>query len=89
MTTKVRNAANSKTTSKNEVLNNCVAILNRSLSRGIAVSVSSTDLGFGKNYLSNVKMGLQDRIACGSFSKKDAAEFTRLYKTYQKAVLSA
>lgn len=86
-TTKVRNSSTRKsatTTSNNEVLNNCIGILNLAIKKGRGVSWAAVERGFGKNYLSDVKMSLQERIDSGRFSKKDAATFRTLYNQYQR-----
>ena len=75
---------NAKRTSDNKILNNCVKILNVAIKRKKSAKAACESLGFGKNYISDVKLTLENKILIGSFTKAEAIEFARLYTEYQR-----
>ncbi len=78
-------ATRTKKTVRTDAFVNATTILNTAIRKGISVGNASVSEGFGKNYVSDVKLTLDARIARGSFTAKQGREFRSLYKQYQKA----
>jgi len=68
---------------KNEILSNCLTILNYAIDKKESARVSCENNGFGKNYLSDVKITLEAKVNSGRFTLDEAKRFARLYKRYQ------
>jgi len=73
-----------KKTTKIDTFENAVNILNLAINRNISVQAASIQSKRGKNYVSDIKLTLDQRVERGSFSRKQAREFTSLYNKYRK-----
>ncbi len=75
-----------KTKINNLVIKNSLQIMRTAIKNGISVTEASRSIGYGKNYVSNAKLTLNERISTNTITKGEAAEFKRVYKQYEQAV---
>lgn len=74
---------------KNQTLENCLNIIENAINNGISLTKASILAGYGKNYVSNMKLSLEERVTNKLITKTDSIIFTRSYKKYEKTLLVA
>ena len=75
-------------TIKNERIANSIEIINLALKKNLSLTRASIEKGRGKNYVSNVKLTLVDSVDSKRVSKKDANEFKKAIKAYEKGIMA-
>lgn len=71
---------------KNQTLENCLNIIENAINDGISLTKASIAAGFGKNYVSNMKLTLEERVANKAITKTESIIFSRTYRKYEKAL---
>lgn len=67
----------------NPSIKNSMKVIRAAIKSKNSVKMESVNLGFGKNYVYDVRSRLNDRIKTNVITKSEAKEFNRLYKEYQ------
>ncbi len=73
---------------KNPRIITSLQIIRKALKNHLSLTQASLTEGYGKNYVSNVKLTLQDGVKAKSISKLEASEFKTALKEYEKAILA-
>ena len=73
---------------KNPRIITSLQIIRKALKNRLSLTQASISEGYGKNYVSNVKLTLQDGLKSRRVSKQEASEFKTALKAYEKAILA-
>lgn len=73
------------TKKQNQTLQQCLEIVRYATTNGISITESSKTYGFGKNYVSDMKRRLSDRVTKNLVTKTEAKEFNKALKQYDVA----
>ncbi len=70
----------------NPRIQNSIKIINTAVKKRISLTSASIASGFGKNYVSDVKLTLDESIDAKRITKQEAKLFKTAIKEYEKAL---